>query len=76
MFSVKRCPHFFEYCTRCALAVRIDVSGETQDGSAGLKLREEVDKKFEKMLEPPSGKSIKALPIPDEPPKKRRGGKR
>ncbi len=28
------------------------------------------------MLEPPPGKSVKALPVPDEGPKKRRGGRR
>ena len=39
-------------------------------------LREGVLKKFDKLLEPPPVKQVKALPIPDEMPKKRRGGKR
>ena len=46
------------------------------DGSVGRKLLEEVEKKIEKMQEPPPGKTVKALPIPDDGPKKRRGGKR
>ena len=39
-------------------------------------LREEIQKKFDKLLEPPPVKQVKALPVPDEMPKKRRGGKR
>jgi U4/U6 small nuclear ribonucleoprotein PRP31 len=39
-------------------------------------LREAIDQKLEKLQEPPPSKNIKALPIPDEGPKKKRGGKR
>ena len=45
-------------------------------GSAGQKMRDEIDQKIEKLQEPPPTKVIKALPVPDEGPKKRRGGKR
>jgi len=61
---------------KVTLAARIDRSREAMDGSVGRKLLEEVEKKIEKMQEPPPGKTIKALPIPDDGPKKRRGGKR
>lgn len=61
---------------KIALAARIDRSRESSDGSLGRKLLEEVEKKIEKMQEPPPGKTIKALPIPDDGPKKRRGGRR
>lgn len=46
------------------------------DGSAGKTLRQEIERRIEKLLEPPAGKSIKALRIPDEAPKKRRAGKK
>lgn len=39
-------------------------------------MREDIDQKLEKLQEPPPTKNIKALPVPDEGPKKRRGGKR
>lgn len=45
-------------------------------GEAGQKFRNEIDQKIEKLQEPPPTKVIKALPVPDEGPKKRRGGKR
>ncbi|ORX83034.1 Nop domain-containing protein [Anaeromyces robustus] len=61
---------------KVTLAARIDRSRESMDGSVGRKLLEEVEKKIEKMQEPPPGKTVKALPIPDDGPKKRRGGKR
>ncbi|POW06164.1 hypothetical protein PSHT_10484 [Puccinia striiformis] len=46
------------------------------DGSYGLKLKEEIKTKLEKLAEPPPQKLTKALPVPSEGPKKRRGGKR
>lgn len=39
-------------------------------------MREEVEEKIEKWQEPPKGKEKKALPVPDEAPRKKRGGKR
>lgn len=36
----------------------------------------ELEKKLEKLSEPPPTKVIKALPVPTEGPKKRRGGQR
>lgn len=44
--------------------------------SYGKNLREKLDKYIEKLAEPPPAKVIKALPIPNDGPKKRRGGKR
>ncbi|KAJ3117165.1 U4/U6-U5 snRNP complex subunit prp31 [Nowakowskiella sp. JEL0407] len=61
---------------KCVLAARVDRSKEAPDGSVGRKFAEEIEKKLEKEMEPPPGKNVKALPIPDEGPKKRRGGKR
>jgi U4/U6 small nuclear ribonucleoprotein PRP31 len=41
-----------------------------------MKLKEEIKTKLEKLAEPPPQKLTKALPVPSEGPKKRRGGKR
>ncbi|KAJ3348724.1 hypothetical protein HDU83_001066 [Entophlyctis luteolus] len=61
---------------KCCLAARLDRARETLDGNAGRIWRDEIAKKLEKAQEPPPGKSVKALPIPNDGPKKRRGGKR
>ncbi|KAI8346228.1 hypothetical protein B0O80DRAFT_393004 [Mortierella sp. GBAus27b] len=61
---------------KLSLAARIDRVHSHPDGSWGRKIREELEKKIEKLLEPPPQKNIKALPAPLEAPKKRRGGKR
>ncbi|KAJ3102957.1 hypothetical protein HDU97_000196 [Phlyctochytrium planicorne] len=61
---------------KCCLAARMDRERSSADGSAGSAMRADVEKKLEKMAEPPPGKSVKALPVPDEGPKKRRGGRR
>ncbi|KAF9904540.1 U4/U6-U5 snRNP complex subunit prp31 [Linnemannia zychae] len=61
---------------KIALAARIDRVHSYPDGSWGRKIREEIEKKVEKFLEPPPQKNIKALPAPLEAPKKRRGGRR
>jgi U4/U6 small nuclear ribonucleoprotein PRP31 len=45
-------------------------------GSYGRKLQEELEKRLEKLAEPPPAKVTKALPVPVEGSKKRRGGKR
>ncbi|XP_055334914.1 U4/U6 small nuclear ribonucleoprotein Prp31-like [Paramacrobiotus metropolitanus] len=61
---------------KCALAARVDAFHEAPDGSIGLGLREEIDKKMDKMQEPPPVKQIKALPVPLDAPRKKRGGRR
>ncbi|KAI9484977.1 hypothetical protein BDB00DRAFT_852443 [Zychaea mexicana] len=61
---------------KCVLAARIDAMNTSPQGAAGQKMRDEIDQKIEKLQEPPPSKVTKALPVPDEGPKKRRGGKR
>ncbi|KAI8340775.1 hypothetical protein BC941DRAFT_392423 [Chlamydoabsidia padenii] len=61
---------------KATLAGRIDQSRASTDGHLGKQLRDEIDQKLEKLQEPPPSKNIKALPVPDEGPKKKRGGKR
>jgi hypothetical protein len=41
-----------------------------------LGLRDEIEKKMDKAIEPPPTKAIKALPRPDDAVRKKRGGKR
>ncbi|KAI9197432.1 uncharacterized protein BJ171DRAFT_519520 [Polychytrium aggregatum] len=61
---------------KSVLAARSDRARTFVDGAFGRKMREEIERKIEKMQEPPPGKAIKALPVPTEGSKKRRGGKR
>lgn len=61
---------------KCALAARIDAGKGSRDGSYGRKCLADLQKRIEKMAEPPPNKMIKALPIPQETNRKKRGGKR
>jgi U4/U6 small nuclear ribonucleoprotein PRP31 len=61
---------------KCVLAVRMDVTKSYPDGSYGVKMLVDLEKKLEKLQEPPPSKVIKALPKPSEAPSKKRGGKR
>ncbi|XP_065345956.1 U4/U6 small nuclear ribonucleoprotein Prp31 [Cloeon dipterum] len=61
---------------KCALAARVDAGQESRDGSIGQMFREEIEKKLDKLQEPPPVKFIKPLPKPVDPSRKRRGGKR
>ncbi|KAL7031386.1 hypothetical protein ACKWTF_006989 [Chironomus riparius] len=59
-----------------ALAARVDASHEAVNGEIGTAFREDIEKKLDKLQEPPPVKFIKPLPKPLEGGKKRRGGKR
>jgi len=61
---------------KCSLAARIDAGKSARDGSQGRKMLAELTKRIEKMAEPPPNKLTKALPIPQETNRKKRGGKR
>ncbi|KAK6903291.1 U4/U6 small nuclear ribonucleoprotein PRP31 [Kwoniella mangroviensis CBS 10435] len=61
---------------KCTLAARLDLNKAQRDGSYGRKCLEELQKKIQKMSEPPPNKMTKALPIPQETNRKKRGGKR
>ncbi|KAK8869526.1 hypothetical protein IAR55_000092 [Kwoniella newhampshirensis] len=61
---------------KCTLAARIDAGKGSRDGSYGRKCLAELQKRIEKMAEPPPNKMVKALPIPQETNRKKRGGKR
>ncbi|KXJ24790.1 U4/U6 small nuclear ribonucleoprotein Prp31 [Exaiptasia diaphana] len=61
---------------KCSLAARVDSFHESLDGSSGQALRADIEKKFDKLVEPPPKKEVKALPRPDDAPRKKRGGRR
>ncbi|KAK7576496.1 hypothetical protein V9T40_012782 [Parthenolecanium corni] len=61
---------------KCTLAARVDAAHENPDGSFGRQLKEEIEKKFDKLTEPPPVKFVKPLPKPVDPSRKRRGGKK
>ena len=71
-------------CAVCAPAASLNaahtrsrvVGRGAPPGSHGRKLREEILHKIEKWQEPPPPKQVKPLSLPDEVPRKRRGGKR
>ncbi|DBA01298.1 TPA: LOW QUALITY PROTEIN: hypothetical protein N0F65_001803, partial [Lagenidium giganteum] len=63
---------------KVALMARVDSQPNNTDteGATGLRFREELIEKMEKWEEPQKAKTKKALPIPDEKPRRKRGGKR
>ena len=61
---------------KVTLAARVDSFHQDLAGSTGQNFREEILKRIEKLQEPPPPKQQKALPIPGEGSKKKRGGKR
>ena len=79
---VQRCPPMLRKKAlkvlghKVALVVRCDAYKNHPDGSEGRRLKDELVEKFEKWNEPPKARTKKALPIPEEKRKSRRGGKR
>lgn len=61
---------------KCTLAARVDASHQSINGEIGLQFKEEIEKKLDKLQEPPPVKFAKPLPKPIEISKKKRGGKR
>jgi len=62
--------------SKVTLAARVDCFHESEDGSVGKNLLEQIYEKFDKWQEPPPCKQTKALPVPLEAPRKKRGGRR
>lgn len=63
---------------KLALMARVDSQPHQSDtdGLVGARFRTELVQKMDKWQEPQKAKSKKALPIPDEKPRRKRGGKR
>ncbi|KAK0075836.1 hypothetical protein PV325_006248 [Microctonus aethiopoides] len=62
--------------SKSMLAARVDAAHESTDGHIGQLFRDEIEKKMDKLQEPPPVKFIKPLPKPIDPGRKKRGGKR
>lgn len=61
---------------KVSLAARIDSYQNTFDNTAGLRLLNEIMEKLDKQEEPGKARTKKALPIPEEKKRAKRGGKR
>lgn len=61
---------------KSVLAARMDLERMRRDGSYGEELREKIDRHVDRLTAPPPTKVVKPLPIPNDGPKKRRGGRR
>ncbi|KAI9728670.1 MAG: U4/U6-U5 snRNP complex subunit prp31 [Chrysothrix sp. TS-e1954] len=61
---------------KLVLAARCDLQRSTPDGSLGEDLREQCEKRLDKLIEPPPNRGHRALPAPDEKPSRKRGGRR
>ncbi|KAG8195221.1 hypothetical protein JTE90_027962 [Oedothorax gibbosus] len=58
---------------KCAIAARVDGFHECADGSVGESMREDIERKLDKLQEPPP---VKPLPAPIDQAHKKRGGRR
>ncbi|KAJ2799508.1 U4/U6-U5 snRNP complex subunit prp31 [Coemansia guatemalensis] len=80
--AVRRVPEDFrdkmvrKISAKCALAARVDAQHEASDGAFGQRFKAELDAQVEKLLEAAPMNAVKPLPVPDEGPKKRRGGRK
>lgn len=61
---------------KLGLAARVDSFREASNGSVGRALRDKIMEALVKAQEPPPAPLKKSLPVPDDAPKSRRGGKR
>ncbi|TFK76071.1 Nop domain-containing protein [Pluteus cervinus] len=61
---------------KSVLAARMDLERQRRDGAYGEGLRDKIEKHIDRLAAPPPSKVVKALPIPNDGPKKRRGGRR
>lgn len=61
---------------KVTLAARVDSFHESPQGEQGQQLLAEIQKRIEKLTEPPPVKAVKALPPPIDPGRKKRGGRR
>jgi U4/U6 small nuclear ribonucleoprotein PRP31 len=61
---------------KLVLAARVDRIHSTPDGSTGEDLKQACLERLEKLTEPPPNKGQRALPVPDDKPARKRGGRR
>ncbi|KAL0261270.1 U4/U6-U5 snRNP complex subunit prp31 [Diplodia seriata] len=61
---------------KIVLAARVDSIHSSPDGSTGESLKQQCLDRLDKLTEPPPNKGIRALPVPDDKPSRKRGGRR
>jgi len=61
---------------KVVLAARVDRVHNSPDGSTGEELKASCLERLEKLTEPPPNKGPRALPVPDDKPARKRGGRR
>lgn len=79
---IQRCPPFIRrkalkmLAGKVALMARVDSYKNNNTGADGQRVRKEFDESLDKLLEPHKARTKKALPIPEEKKRNKRGGKR
>ncbi|CEP61589.1 U4/U6-U5 snRNP complex subunit PRP31 LALA0_S03e06260g [Lachancea lanzarotensis] len=63
-------------CAKVSLAARVDLSKSSPNANLGLEFRKDILHKLQNIQEPPNISNVKALPIPEDKPKKKRAGRR
>ncbi|KAF2856263.1 Nop domain-containing protein [Plenodomus tracheiphilus IPT5] len=58
------------------LAARVDMVHQNTDGAMGQQLKDECERRLDKLTEVPANKGVRALPAPDDKPARKRGGRR
>ncbi|KAI5285049.1 U4/U6-U5 snRNP complex subunit prp31 [Ascosphaera aggregata] len=61
---------------KIVLAARVDRMHQSPDGHIGQDLKQQCLDRLDKLTEPPPNKGPKALPVPDDKPSRKRGGRR
>ncbi|KOS20819.1 U4/U6 small nuclear ribonucleoprotein Prp31 [Escovopsis weberi] len=61
---------------KLVLAARVDRIHSSADGATGESLKSACLERLEKLTEPPPNKGQRALPVPDDKPARKRGGRR
>jgi RNA processing factor Prp31 len=58
------------------LAARVDSVGQSRNAETGNQLKDECERRLDKLTEPPKNNGVRALPAPDDKPSRKRGGRR
>lgn len=61
---------------KVVLAARIDATHSSPDGSQGQQLKDDCERRLDKLTEIPKNQGTRALPAPDDKPSRKRGGRR
>jgi U4/U6 small nuclear ribonucleoprotein PRP31 len=61
---------------KAILCARVDLVRSSPEGETGLQLKEECERRLDKLTEAPKNQGTRALPAPDDKPARKRGGRR